>query len=214
MEKAEKRRRTLVSVDDEVKERTKDSLAALSTFAKAGKAYKAMFETKAESGRDAEAVRTMYMEGNGRLYESYLNCFGSIRKTALGVLGKKKKKFPISVPLLLWSRLEQGLSLPANYSEELEVLRPLAPYMVAVLQIPLVSCEDERVFSSAAHIYTPYRQRLKATAGAAILMARINPKLKQKELEAELFVEGMLGSDVWSEGFLMGTMLRERILGP
>ena len=104
------------------------------------------------------------------------------------------------------------MSLPAKYSEELEVLRPLAPYMVAVLQIPLVSCEDERVFSPAAHIYTPYRQSLKATAGAAILMARINPKLKQKEKEAELFVDGMLGSDAWSEGFPMGTRIRVGIL--
>ena len=62
MEKAEKRRHTLVSVDDEVKERTKEALAVLSLFAKAGKACKTMFETKAESGRNAEAARTMYME--------------------------------------------------------------------------------------------------------------------------------------------------------
>ena len=72
--------------------------------------------------------------------------------------------------------------------------------MVAVLQTPIVSCEDERVFSSAAHIYTPYRQSLKHTTGAAILMARLNPRLARSEIKAERFVEAMLGTTPWQDG--------------
>ena len=204
LEEDEKKRAILQAADEEVDRRTKEPLEALSLFVEGGKAFKTMtvpFSERAvrdATWREKRDAKACDLEGKWKLYSSYIDCLASIIMSTNSV--PSKGALPVSIPLVLWSRLEQGLALPGTYSEALRPLRPLAPYMVAVLQTPIVSCEDERVFSSAAHIYTPYRQSLHHTTGAAILMARLNPKLARGEIKAELFLKALLETTAWQEG--------------
>ena len=64
--------------------------------------------------------------------------------------------------------------------DELNVLIPMAKYAVGIMGIPVCSVVDERIFSAAALIFTPWRQLLDLKRGSDLLTTRTNEAFEKR----------------------------------
>ena len=189
----------------EMEWRAKEKAAkkALRKFARSAEAFFRLLSGEKEGhlrGNDDEVVTFAEEE---ILYTNYLRCWGKIGE--LSIRAADENSSPINIVLFLWSWLaDHGpssadpKSLPGG--DPLADLEPLAVYAVALLQCPLSSAEDERVFSSAGNIFAPLRQRLGADIGAAMLVVRLYARLVRNGRKDASFVEKMETFNVsWNE---------------
>lgn len=194
------------ATEREWRAKEKAAKQALGMFARSAEAFFRLHNGQTVGHLRGNDDKVTYME-EAVLYTKYLCCWERIG--VLSVLaadeGKREGRSPINIVLFLWSWLaDHGPSSadpkPLPGGDDLAELEPLAVYAVALLQCPLSSAEDERVFSSAGNIFAPLRQRLGPDIGAAMLVVRLYARLVRSGRKDASFVEKMQTFNVfWNE---------------
>ena len=80
-----------------------------------------------------------------------------------------------------WSLIADPLvDLQKLGGDELKDLIPMAKYAVGIMGIPVCSVVDERIFSAAALVFTPWRQLLDLKRGSDLLTTRTNEAFRKR----------------------------------
>ena len=189
---------------EKLKSREQEALEAVKAFTRSTQAYfccsKGEKAGPLPGGDGEDAGEDVVYRDEAGLYVRYMKAVAHVRnveaKAKKTATTRKGKSTGINSTLFVWSWLadrgpgtQHPAPMPGNMS--LSALQPMAKFVVALLQVPLSSAEDERVFSSAANIFTALRQRLRPQIGADMLVVRLYEKLTESGKVDDEFVSRM-----------------------